>query len=348
MESTNVDYCLTPDPPSLHDPPPMNLVQLAQRIRSARTDRQLTLEQLAERTGLTKSVLSKFENFRVTPSLGALGNIAEALGVTMSELLDGVDEKPKMVVVQTALGEDESVAEGIWSLEHEQRSTRQAQDRAVLQDPREDGDARLQPERPGRGGLLLQRRHVRALPGPHPHRGRGEDAHLRDGQLPRALHVALGGLGHRGHRRAPQPAHRGGGGGDDLRGRARPRGGPRLHDEQVPGAGAEGRQERRRDREGAGRRLHGRRDAGDGHGPAPASRRRPPRRADPPQAGGAWHQRRLPRAAALHREALPRPAQEGGQVLCGSERGGRGQRGTFRSRVRPQRRLVHRQRVTRV
>ena len=78
----------------------MNLIQLAQRIRSARTDRQLTLEQLAERTGLTKSVLSKFENFRVTPSLGALGNIAEALGVTMSELLDGVDERPSMVVVR--------------------------------------------------------------------------------------------------------------------------------------------------------------------------------------------------------------------------------------------------------
>ena len=79
----------------------MNLVQLAQRIRSARTERQLTLEQVAERTGLTKSVLSKFENFRVTPSLGALGNIAEALGVTMSELLDGVDEKPRMVVVRS-------------------------------------------------------------------------------------------------------------------------------------------------------------------------------------------------------------------------------------------------------
>ena len=78
----------------------MNLIQLAQRIRSVRTDRKLTLEQLAERSGLTKSVLSKFENFRVTPSLGALGNIAAALGVTMSELLDGVDERPRMVVVR--------------------------------------------------------------------------------------------------------------------------------------------------------------------------------------------------------------------------------------------------------
>ena len=78
----------------------VNLIQLAQRIRSVRADRQLTLEQLAERTGLTKSALSKFENFRVTPSLGALASIAEALGVTMSDLFDGVDEKPRMVVVR--------------------------------------------------------------------------------------------------------------------------------------------------------------------------------------------------------------------------------------------------------
>ena len=78
----------------------MNLIQLAQRIRSVRADRQLTLEQLAELTGLTKSALSKFENFRVTPSLGALASIAEALGVTMSDLFDGVDEKPRMVVVR--------------------------------------------------------------------------------------------------------------------------------------------------------------------------------------------------------------------------------------------------------
>ena len=78
----------------------VNLIQLAQRIRSVRADRQLTLEQLAELTGLTKSALSKFENFRVTPSLGALASIAEALGVTMSDLFDGVDEKPRMVVVR--------------------------------------------------------------------------------------------------------------------------------------------------------------------------------------------------------------------------------------------------------
>ena len=78
----------------------MNLVQLAQRIRALRGERKLTLEQVAERANLTKSVLSKVENFRVTPSLPALSKIAEALGVTVAELVDGLDEKPHMVVVR--------------------------------------------------------------------------------------------------------------------------------------------------------------------------------------------------------------------------------------------------------
>ncbi len=78
----------------------MNLVQLAQRIRALRGERNLTLEQVAERANLTKSVLSKVENFRVTPSLPALSKIAEALGVTVAELVDGLDEKPRMIVVR--------------------------------------------------------------------------------------------------------------------------------------------------------------------------------------------------------------------------------------------------------
>ena len=78
----------------------MNLVQLAQRIRALRGERKLTLEQVAERANLTKSVLSKVENFRVTPSLPALSKIAEALGVTVAELVDGLDERPQMIVVR--------------------------------------------------------------------------------------------------------------------------------------------------------------------------------------------------------------------------------------------------------
>jgi transcriptional regulator with XRE-family HTH domain len=80
----------------------MNLVELAQRIRNHRLDRRLTLEEVAVRSGLTRSWLSKVENFRITPSLPALGQIASALSVTVAELVEGLDEKPKLIKVRKA------------------------------------------------------------------------------------------------------------------------------------------------------------------------------------------------------------------------------------------------------
>ncbi len=78
----------------------MNLVELSQRIRALRLDQRLTLEEIASRTGLTRSWLSKVENFRVTPSLPALGKIAEALGTSVADLVAGLDEKPTLVIVR--------------------------------------------------------------------------------------------------------------------------------------------------------------------------------------------------------------------------------------------------------
>lgn len=77
----------------------MNLVELAQRIRKHRLDRRMTLDDVSSRSGLTKSWLSKVENFRITPSLPALGQIASALGVTVAELVEGLDEKPTLIKV---------------------------------------------------------------------------------------------------------------------------------------------------------------------------------------------------------------------------------------------------------
>ena len=74
----------------------MNLVELAQRIRTLRLDRRLTLEEVASHTGLTRSWLSEVENFRVTPSLPALA----LLGLTTVELVEGLDEKPQLVIVR--------------------------------------------------------------------------------------------------------------------------------------------------------------------------------------------------------------------------------------------------------
>ena len=81
-----------------------NLVELAQRIKAKRIERRLTIEQLAAATGLTRSWLSKVENFRVTPSLAALFKIAANLGVPLSELVEGLDEGPEICVVRKGEG----------------------------------------------------------------------------------------------------------------------------------------------------------------------------------------------------------------------------------------------------
>lgn len=79
----------------------MNLVELAQRIKSRRLAQQLTIEEVSARAGLTRSWLSKVENFRVTPSLPALGKIASALDVSVSDLVAGLDERPLFVVIRS-------------------------------------------------------------------------------------------------------------------------------------------------------------------------------------------------------------------------------------------------------
>ncbi len=79
----------------------MNLVELAQRIKSRRLDQRLTIEEVAAQAGLTRSWLSKVENFRVTPSLPALAGIAKALGVSVSELVEGLDDRPQLVVIRS-------------------------------------------------------------------------------------------------------------------------------------------------------------------------------------------------------------------------------------------------------
>jgi transcriptional regulator with XRE-family HTH domain len=86
----------------------MNLVELAQRIRSCRIDRRMTLEEVAAGTGLTRSWLSKVENFRVTPSLPALAKIAARLNISLAELVQGLDDKPPLVIVRK--GERKAVA----------------------------------------------------------------------------------------------------------------------------------------------------------------------------------------------------------------------------------------------
>jgi transcriptional regulator with XRE-family HTH domain len=59
---------------------------MLQNLKFLRVQSGMTLEQLAETTGLTRSYLSKVERGVSNPSIGAAVSIAEALGVTVERL----------------------------------------------------------------------------------------------------------------------------------------------------------------------------------------------------------------------------------------------------------------------
>lgn len=63
------------------------MLSLGGRIKDSRKARGLSLGQLASLTGLTKGFLSQIESGSSNPSLGSLDRIAEALGLTSTELL---------------------------------------------------------------------------------------------------------------------------------------------------------------------------------------------------------------------------------------------------------------------
>ena len=66
--------------------------RLAQRLAALRSDRGLTLDALAEASGLSRAALSRFEKAEVSPTAEALGRLCHAYGLSMSRLMAMVEE----------------------------------------------------------------------------------------------------------------------------------------------------------------------------------------------------------------------------------------------------------------
>jgi transcriptional regulator with XRE-family HTH domain len=60
---------------------------IGSRIRDLRSEKRMTLKKLAERTGVSPSMLSLVERGKTSPSIGTLVAISSALGIHMSDLL---------------------------------------------------------------------------------------------------------------------------------------------------------------------------------------------------------------------------------------------------------------------
>ena len=64
------------------------MTALGARIKALRGERGLQQRQLAEKAGLTPSMVSQIESGRLTPSLPTLGKLAGALGVPIGQLFE--------------------------------------------------------------------------------------------------------------------------------------------------------------------------------------------------------------------------------------------------------------------
>jgi transcriptional regulator with XRE-family HTH domain len=62
-------------------------VALAQRIASERAGRGWSLAELAERSGVSKAMISKIERGEASPTASVLGRLSGAFGLTLSTLL---------------------------------------------------------------------------------------------------------------------------------------------------------------------------------------------------------------------------------------------------------------------
>jgi transcriptional regulator with XRE-family HTH domain len=72
-------------------------MSLGTRIRQTRTQRGITLQELSDRTGLSKGFICQLENDKASPSLQALEKIAGGLGVPIAYLFLTPEEKIHVV-----------------------------------------------------------------------------------------------------------------------------------------------------------------------------------------------------------------------------------------------------------
>ncbi len=74
--------------------------EISRRIKACRTNKKLTLDQLAKETGFTRGYLSRIEKSKKSPPLSTLGIIARVLGITISFLVGEKEQQTSMGIVK--------------------------------------------------------------------------------------------------------------------------------------------------------------------------------------------------------------------------------------------------------
>ncbi len=77
---------------------------IANHVRTRRQEIGLNVAQLAERTGISKGMLSKIENAQTSPSLSTIERLASALDMPLTSLFRGLAEERDAVFVKAGAG----------------------------------------------------------------------------------------------------------------------------------------------------------------------------------------------------------------------------------------------------
>lgn len=73
-------------------------MDFAKNLKKVRSEKKLSLQDLADLSGVSKSMLSKIEREEKNPTLQVASQIAEALNMTLSAMLGEHDQKDMMII----------------------------------------------------------------------------------------------------------------------------------------------------------------------------------------------------------------------------------------------------------
>jgi transcriptional regulator with XRE-family HTH domain len=78
------------------------IIQISNRLKEVRTEKNITLQELASDVGVSKGLLSQIENSRTIPSLPVLMNIIKSLKLDLNSFFDTInfEKKPSSSILK--------------------------------------------------------------------------------------------------------------------------------------------------------------------------------------------------------------------------------------------------------
>jgi len=93
-----------PRPSSVIRPPAMAEINVARRIAALRSENNLTLRELGERTGLSDAYLNRVERQKTPINIANLEKLAAAFGVSLTSFFEADEARQPMVITRAGAG----------------------------------------------------------------------------------------------------------------------------------------------------------------------------------------------------------------------------------------------------